>query len=120
MALFNSIDSFHQHEHQTVVDSDASTKDESDVGEPQKYGDLNPKDCIHDISDYKRYVQGFLRYTSRRAASRSNLNQEASKVNNQMENIMVFVIGDWDIEFWKGRCYKTKQFKNYYKLIFIQ
>ena len=70
--------------------SDASTEDESDVGEPQKYGDLNPRDSIHDISDYKRYVQGFLRYTSRRAASRSKLSQEASKVNNQLENITTF------------------------------
>lgn len=86
-ASFNSINSCRQHEHQTVVDSDASTEDESDVGEPQKSGDLNPDDSVHAISDYQSSAQGFLRHTSRRAPSRSKLSQEASKVNNQLENI---------------------------------
>lgn len=86
-ASFNSIDSCRQHEQQTVVDSDASTEDESDVGEPQKSGDFNPDDSVHAISDYQRSAQGFLPHTSRRAPSRSKLSQEASKVNNQLENI---------------------------------
>lgn len=60
---FNSVDSSRQHEQHTVVDSDASTEDESDVG--------------------------VLPHTSRRAPSMTNLSQEASKVNNQLENIRV-------------------------------
>lgn len=86
---FNSIDSSRQHEQQTVVDSDASTEDESDVGEPPKSGDFNLNNSVHAISDNQRSTQGVLPQTSRRAPSMTNLSQEASKVNNQLENIRV-------------------------------
>ena len=71
------------------MDLDASTEDESDVGEPKKYGDLNPDDFVHPLRDYQRSTQFFLRDASMMAASRSKLIQEASKFNNHLENIMV-------------------------------
>lgn len=86
---FNSIDSRHQHEQQTVVDSDASTEDESDVGEPQKSGDFNLDDSVHAISHDQRSAQGVLPHTSRGAPSTIKLSQEDSKVNKQLENMRV-------------------------------
>ena len=64
------------------MDSDASTEDESDVGEPQKSRYLNLDDSVHAISDYQRSTQFFLCHASRIVTSRSNLSQEDSNVNN--------------------------------------
>ena len=69
--------------------SDASTEDESDVGDPQKSRYFNLDDSIHALSDYQRSAKDFIRHTSRRDASRSKLSQEAYKVNNSLENITI-------------------------------